>query len=353
MNHEISILREEIDKIDDDILALLEKRMECAQNIGRIKALQNSTIYVPEREKSILLRLQQKNTRFLSPQAIQTIYQEIFAVSRSLESLEKVAFLGSIGDFAHQALEKRFKVTNNCLAMNNIESVFEALKSQRVKYGLIPLESQDGITGESIKLLLQNNFKIIAEIFLPTHYCLMGDMDNLQEIKKIYSKDNAFKQCKKFLQSHHLDLVQKVSVDTFSKAGYLVSGEKNTVAICPKITAKYCNIPVILEDIEDSCNEERFIIVSDFSNQSTSNDKTSVFVVCENQDKTENLLKLLSDFSKYQINITSIALKRIDMDFKTGFYIDFDGHYDDFNVQKLFKESQMQIKWLGSYIKEK
>lgn len=352
MSDSISRLREKIDRIDDEIFALLEKRMEYAKNIGTIKILQNSAVRVPEREKSILSRLQQKDAKFLTPYAIQTIYQEIFSVSRSLELSEKTAFLGSIGDFAHQAVELRFGMIDNCMPVDHTSSVFDALKSQRVKYGLIPLENQDGIIGESIELLLQNDFKIIAEVFLPMHYYFIGNIKKLQEVEKIYSKECVFNQCEMFLQSYGLAKIKKISVDSFIEAGYLASKERNVAVICPKVVARLCELPILFENIEDSCESKRFAVIGDFFGQATGKDKTSIFVLQE-KNQSELLSEILMDFSKHKINITTIASKNIDTDSKNGFYIDFDGHYNDNKIQKLLQQRQKEIKWLGSYIKEK
>lgn len=47
--------RREIDSIDDEILGLLEKRMEIVKRIGKAKLQSNTPIYRPEREKKSLI----------------------------------------------------------------------------------------------------------------------------------------------------------------------------------------------------------------------------------------------------------------------------------------------------------
>lgn len=94
--------RREIDSIDDEILGLLEKRMEIVKRIGKAKLQSNTPIYRPEREKEIIDRLHSKGSLSLNRAAIEAIYSEIFAVSRNLESPERVAYLGPLGSYTHQ-----------------------------------------------------------------------------------------------------------------------------------------------------------------------------------------------------------------------------------------------------------
>ena len=54
--------RAEIDRIDDDILQLLERRMEIVKRIGKEKLQSKAPIYRPEREKEIIERLNAKKS---------------------------------------------------------------------------------------------------------------------------------------------------------------------------------------------------------------------------------------------------------------------------------------------------
>lgn len=76
-------LREEIDKLDDEIVALLEKRVQIAKQIGEIKTRLNQEVYNPKREEEILKRLQSISS--LSPHQINMIYQSIFTLTKVLQ----------------------------------------------------------------------------------------------------------------------------------------------------------------------------------------------------------------------------------------------------------------------------
>lgn len=351
MESEIQKLRKKIDKLDDELLQLLNLRMEYVKKIGEQKIKNNTSIYRPEREKEILTRLKKSRNRYLDDRAIDAIFLEIFAISRNLEKRERVAFLGPIGSYTHQAAEERFGAMSEYLPMHHISGVFSAIQSNRAKYGVIPIEnSRNGIVGETIDCLVENDLKIISEIILPIHHCLATREENLSDIKMIYSKDIAFNQCDAFLHSYELENALRVPVDSAAKAASIVAKEKYSAAICSKISAKLYNLPTMFENIEDNGgNQTRFVIVSDFHNPPSNQDKTSAFAIL--REKPGVLLELLEDLKDHGINLSKIDSHPIKSGdhLDLGFYIDFFGHRNDENITKLFEKRGGELKWLGSY----
>ena len=124
-------IREKIDAIDDELLVLLNKRMELVREVGLLKQAERSVIYRPEREKEILERLISNNKGLLTPPAIEAIFLEIFSVSRNLELPQRVAFLGPEGSFTHQAAESRFGGMGEYLVLPTIRSVFDSVETGR------------------------------------------------------------------------------------------------------------------------------------------------------------------------------------------------------------------------------
>lgn len=347
--------RTQIDSIDDEILVLLEKRMGLVDEIGKHKKKSGGAIYRPEREKAILERLGNKDTKFLDSKAIGAIFQEIFGIARNLELPEKVAFLGPIGSYTHQAAQERFGAMSEYVALNNVSSVFKALEQKRVKYGVVPIENNtNGMVGATIDNLACSELKIIAEIVLPIHHSLASKSEHLHTIKKIYSKDIAFGQCDEFLKSHNLDDLELIPVDSTAKAAQLASNDSASGAICSKVAAKLYNLPIMFENIEDSSsNKTRFVVISDFVNNPSGSDKTSVFATLHNYKQSAALLGLLEDFKHFGINITKIDSRPIRSKsdfFGFGFYLDFKGHYLDEHIKSLFAKRAKELKWLGSYV---
>lgn len=350
--------REAIDAIDEQLLSLINKRMKVVERVGEIKNQSGAPIYRPERERAILKRLAESNEKqdgLLNAAAIEAIFLEIFAVARNLELPERIAYLGPEGTFTHQAAESRFGAMSEYLPMRSIHGVFQALESGGAKFGVVPIESrQDGVVGETLDLLAESSMKIVAELYMPIHMAFATKVQHLHEVKRIYSKDKGFGQCREFLREHNLDKVELIPVDSTARAAILAAKEPGAAAICSHIAAKLYGVPTLFENIEDVRNNTtRFVILSDFKNAVSHHDKTSVLARLKDSKKPGALVHFLQDFDAQKINLSKIESRpaKAHEGFGYIFFIDFYGHIDDENVQKVMQRHTDEVVWLGSYVK--
>ncbi|MCC5931768.1 MAG: prephenate dehydratase [Cyclobacteriaceae bacterium] len=347
--------RKEIDQLDNQLLEILNKRMEVVRKVGELKRVTKTAIYRPEREKSIVDRLCRLNKGPLNRQAIEAIYYEIFAISRNLELPELVAYLGPENSFTHQAAESRFGAMSDYLPLDTIKSVFESVETGRARFGVIPLENnQEGIVTETIDLLSMYDLNIVAEVPLSIHFALGSIEESINEIRKVFSRDIAFRQCRKFISETFLDRdVELIPVDSTSKAVKMAKREPGAAAICSHIAATKFNLPILFHNIEDSeDNFTRFLIIAkDMVNQAGGHDKTTI--LARASDKPGSLVTFLQDFYHAGINLTKIESRpaKKGKTFKYWFYIDFEGHFMDPNVVPVLDKHKKDIKLLGSYVK--
>ena len=322
----IDSLRIKIDNIDDEILKLLNQRMEFVKEIGEIKQSTQSAIYRPERERAIISRLKNNNKGLLNQNAIEAIYQEIFAVSRNLEMPQCIAYLGPEGTYTHQAARSRFGAMSSYVALDTIEDVFKELINKEASYGVIPIENNtEGAVGTSLDCLGKyQEIKIFGEIYMDIHHSFVSINENLKDINKIYSHPQGYNQCLAFLKSHNLASVEFIPSKSTAQAAYLASQDKEAAAICSKIAAKLYNVPKM------------------------PNCKTSI--LAQTAHKPGALSALLNAFKEENINLTKLESRPIkSKDFLHSFYLDFDGHIDDENVQRAL--SGIDYVWLGSYLR--
>ena len=347
-----------IDTIDDEILKLLNKRMKVVEKVGEIKSDTGGAIYRPEREKAIierLTKLSKDNDGLLNSSAIEAIFLEVFAVSRNLELPERIAYLGPEGSFTHQAAESRFGAMSDYLSLGSIHSVFKTLEAKRAKFGVVPIEnSRDGIVGETLDLLAKSSVKIVAELYMPIHMSFATKATKLENITKIYSKDKGFGQCREFLSEHGFENVEQIPVESTAKAAILAYADDNAAAICSHIAAKLYGVPTMFDDIEDDIGSQtRFVILSDFKNAPSQDDKTSILVRLKDAVKAGSLVHFLQDFDDENINLSKIE-SRPSKDrggFGYWFYIDFYGHIDEEAIQRVLSKHEGEVTWLGSYVK--
>lgn len=349
--------RKNIDLLDERLIELLNERMKWVQEIGKIKNKDKSAIYRPEREKWIIEKMTELSKGPLDKRAIEAIFLEIFAAARNIELPERIAYLGPEGSFTHQAAESRFGAMSEYMTLPTIRSVFGAVETERAKYGVIPIENnQEGIVYETVDLLNESRVKIIAELKIPVHFAMATLADNPNKIKKIYSKDIAFRQCRTFLNKYfEHTLPEEIQVESTSKAARLAAEDPESAAICSVIAAKLFRLPVLFSNIEDNSNNRtRFYILSkDFVGNPSGDDKTTIVAQLPKTDEAGSLATFLEQFKRENINLTKIESRpyKGSEDFNFWFFIEFLGFYTDPGFQKILEKNGDFIKVLGSYVR--
>src|SRR5437870_3530956 len=192
MSDEIEKLRREIDALDDQLAALLNRRAGLAQRIGALKS--GAPAYRPEREIEILRRIT-KNPGVLPAERVAAVFREIISACRGLEEAIRVSYLGPEGTFSEQAVRKHFGATVDAVATASVDEAFRRCESGAAQFAVVPVEnSTEGAVGRTLDLLLATPLKICAEIELRVQQNLLSKGD-LKKVKRIYSHAQSLAQC--------------------------------------------------------------------------------------------------------------------------------------------------------------
>ncbi|MBL4575580.1 MAG: chorismate mutase, partial [Opitutaceae bacterium] len=266
-------LRSEIDKIDRKLLTHLNERVQLAAEIGRLKNKNGDEIYVPKREEEVLARLNRYNDGPLTEKAIRAIYREVMSAAIALEKEVSVAYLGPETTYTHQAALKKFGASIAYEAHSTISDVFGVVEKGEADYGVIPIEnSTEGVVIHSLDMFVESDLKIISQIFLEISHQLISDSP-LNEITKVYSKDQALGQCRGWLQRH---LPNAVCIDSDSTAEGVRIAKENPgcAAIASSLAAEFYGVPVVAEGIQDKANNmTRFLVIGRKSSGPVGNGK--------------------------------------------------------------------------------
>ena len=177
--------------------------------------------------------------------------------------------------------------------------------------------------------------------------------EDLTAVKTIYTKDIAFRQCKRFIQDYFNHEVKQIPVSSTSRACKIAIEEKNTAAICAPIAARQNRLPILYSNIQDSAdNQTRFLIISqNFQNDMSGEDKTSL--IAKLPDEPGALVSFLKNFEDEGLNLCKVESRpaKIGSKFKYFFFVELDGHYNDPLVQKALGPYKRDVTWLGSYVK--
>ena len=223
---DINELRNRIDLIDDELLKLFIERMEIAEEIGKYKAENGLPIHNKNREKDILSR-RTENSGDMELYIYQ-FFNNLFQVSKArqreitatptplrkvIETAMKnggeyfpksgtVAVQGIEGSNSQSAAEKLFP-RGNLTFVKTFDAVFDAVDSGLCKYGILPIENSTyGSVRTVYELLRKRRFYIVGSTKLHIcHELLAKPGTRIEDIKTIYSHEQAIGQCSNFLAS--------------------------------------------------------------------------------------------------------------------------------------------------------
>ena len=350
---ELAKLRTQIDSIDDEILALLDRRMEAVKKVGELKASTGAAIFVPERERAVLERLEAQALGALPKEAIRPLWREIFAAARALERPLNVAFLGPEGTYSHEAAVKRFSSQTAFTPLNSIEEVFTAVEFGRADYGCVPVEnSTEGVVTSTLDRLFRSTLKIISEFYMPIEHVLAGVDGDLSRIKKVYSHPQALAQCRGYFASTlpGAELIECASTAAAARAAAQEGGA--AAAVCGEEAARIAGLAEIARGVgDDVANLTRFVLIGKQESAPSGDDKTSLCLGMT--DRTGALYDALAPFKKAKISLTMIESRpsRVER-FNYSFYVDLSGHKLDKEVAEAIREVTgicAFVKVLGSY----
>ncbi|MGC2458522.1 MAG: prephenate dehydratase [Gallionellaceae bacterium] len=351
MSDELKQYREQIDRIDDDLLKLLNRRAVLARQIGHLKG--EEAVLRPEREAQVLRRMADENAGPLTNNSVIQLFTEIMSHCRALEAPISVAYLGPAGTFSQAAAIKRFGTASRTVPCASIDEVFREVESGDSNYGVVPVEnSTEGTIGRTLDLLLQSPLKVCGEVMLPIHQCLLSQHADLFGIKRVYSHPQSLGQCQNWLNAN-LPHAERLAVASNAEAAALAAAERqHSAAIAGRQAAERFGVPVLAENIEDDPrNTTRFLVIGNQEVAPSADDKTSLVMSAANRPGAVH--DLLVPLAKYGVSMTKLESRPA----RSGlweyvFFVDIEGHQQDEKVAAALAELKRVaafVKVLGSY----
>src|SRR6516162_2976246 len=126
--------RKSIDRLDAQIVKLLNERTRHVLAIGDIKRKTGEEIYAPHRERAVLDRVTTLNPGPMTGEQLRAIYREIMSSALALEKTMSIAYLGPEATFTHQAAIRRFGASLKYTSQKTIADVFTEVGKARADY---------------------------------------------------------------------------------------------------------------------------------------------------------------------------------------------------------------------------
>ena len=351
---ELKKLRDQIDQTDDELLALFNQRARLAKEVAELKKTESKGVefYRPEREAQVLREIIRKNQGPLDDLEVARLFRELMSACLALEQQLHIAFLGPEATFTQAAALKHFGHSVDTRAQASIADVFREVESCSCQYGVVPVEnSTEGSINQTLDLLVSSSLKICGEVELRIHHNLLSEVEDMLDIKRVYSHQQSLAQCRTWLDKN-LPNAERVAISSNAEAVMKARDHKQHAAIAGTIAAEHYGLPILEVNIEDEPdNTTRFLIIGQNMAKPSGNDKSSILFA--NANVPGALQKSLACFANNGINMSRIESRpsRHGM-WEYVFFVDVDGHVEDTMMQKVLEELKqhtLMIKVLGSY----
>jgi chorismate mutase / prephenate dehydratase len=353
---ELLSLRAQIDALDRELLALLNRRAGLALQVGEIKKREGSAVFRPEREAQVIDGLKAENRGPLPNESVAPIWREIMSASRSLESPLRIAYLGPAGTFSELAALGYFGASIVHVPCGSIDEVFRATSGGAADFGVVPVEnSTEGVVARSLDLFLTTPLSIVGETSLYVRHNLLRKVEGMAGIEAVCAHPQALAQCHAWL-AQHLPNVERRPVASNAEGARLASQSDKLAAIASERASSEYGLYVLSPAIQDDPhNRTRFAVVA-LPNQipqprASGHDCTSLVVSVPN--KPGAVHDMLVPLKNHGVSMTRFESRPARSgQWEYYFYIDIDGHPDQPQVATALAELRSAcafFKLLGTY----
>ncbi|GAA5844006.1 hypothetical protein JCM9279_003701 [Rhodotorula babjevae] len=187
------------------------------------------------------------------------------AASRSSPPPPRVAFLGPLGTYSHQATTDFFGGECDLVPQPRIADVFTAVSTGETAFGVVPIENSSfGQVVETMDQLRATELSVRGTTALRIgHALLASKRAEKGQVKRVYSHEQGIGQCRSYLAQRYPD-VAIVPVNSTAQAAREAANDVEGLAICSLKCAEVYGLAVVDTDIQDAgaTNTTRFIVLA-------------------------------------------------------------------------------------------
>ena len=371
--------REEIDRVDGELLRLFTERMDIVHKIAEYKKEHNLPVLDAVREREKLYAIGEKAgekrtyahalysllfdlSRTHQETVLHTESELYTSITRAIENTEKVfpqhaivACQGIEGANSQIACDRLFS-ESNIFYFNSFDGVFSAISNGLCRYGVLPLEnSMAGSVSMVYDLMMRHAYKIVRSVRLKVDHNLLAKPGvRKADIREIFSHEQAINQCAKYLNSFGKDVKVTAALNTAEAAKMVAeSGRSDIAALASRSCCDLYGLKCLESSVQDKGNNyTRFICVTKDLEIYPGAERTSIML--NTAHKPGALYKVLGRFYALGINIVKLESRPIpDRDFEFMFYFDLETSVYSAEFSRLMRELEglcEEFHYLGSYV---
>lgn len=375
---DIKELREQIDKIDEQIVELFCARMGVSLGVAEYKRERNMAVYDPARERALFARIGQMAGDEMSEYAV-TLYKTVTELSRTyqhhildpdpeikaeiehrletsprmLPKFARVACQGVEGAYSQIAAVRMFDCPNISY-YGDFADIFRAVESGECDYGVLPIEnSTAGSVNRVYDLLRKSNACIVKSVRIKIDHNLLAKAGTKKEnIREIFSHEQAISQCDAYLGKLP-NVKVTVAPNTAMAAKAVAESDRVDVAALSSYScAELYGLSVVESAVQDMQNNyTRFILISREPQILPGADRTSI--ILKTPHTPGALYSTLARINAHGVNLIKLESRPIpERNFEFMFYFDIEASVYSPELAELLAElcaNSEDFKYLGSY----
>ena len=373
---ELKDYRDQLDRIDGQLVSLFKERMETVKSIADYKKEHNTPVLAAGREREILYRVTglggeelQEYTKLLYSTLLELsrdyqedrlnteeskLCREILAAaehSGTFPGRAVVACQGMEGAYSQMACDKLFSLPQ-IMYFNRFDGVFRAVEAGMCRYGILPIEnSSAGSVTEVYDLMEKYNCKIVRSLKLKIEHCLLAKPGaKLSDIKEVVAHEQALNQCGEFLKAHGVKIT--IFSNNAAAAQYVSQSDRTDIAaIASAGCADLYGLHILTDRVSNTDhNYTRFICIS--KNLEIFEGANRITFVASASHRPGSLYSLLAKFAAKGMNISKLESRPIPgKDFEFRFYFDVEASVHSPDTQKILSQLEKEdfFTFLGAY----
>ena len=352
-------LREQIDNLDNKLLALLAERQELSRMVVQVKDAGNAQTNVRDmsRERDLIKqRITEARALGLEAHFITRIFHEIIAESVRLQqdvlqaklngtpktAAVRIAFQGIDGSYSHLAGRDFFapsETNKNSDALPTFVGFqsFSAVESGSCDFGILPIENTtSGAINDVYDLLLNSRVSIVGERKFLVNHCLVGLSDvPVSHLKRVYCSAMSVAECSSFLGSLSSCSTEFSSDSALAVKKLKDGGDLLHAAIASEEAAEMFGLRILKRNISNQeANFTRYLIISKNPVKVDSRIPAKTSIVMNTLNKPGALVEALIAFREHGINLTKLESRPIPSNsWEEMFYVDFMGNLESDEVK--------------------
>ena len=351
---ELEQYRQEIDRIDGELVQLFLERMAVTGKVGEYKQRAGIPVLDAGREKQVIAAKTALTDDPARKADVAALYEEIMAISRRQQrklvregaeepgyaayaaalaarrepvAAPRVVYQGEPGCYSEEAAVGFFGPEVSSRGLAWFPDVFAALARGEADYAVLPVEnSSTGSIRQVYDLLAQYNYYVVGECQVKVEHCLMAlPGAALEDIQAVYSHEQGLMQCERYLDAHW-GWRRVPTLDTAGSAKQVAeSGDRTAAAICSRRAAQIYGLHILAEGVNyNAMNHTRFVVVSPVLELRPGRNKISAVFRLPHQ--SGSLHEILTVFAVQGLNLLKIESRPIPgRGWEYLFFLDFTG----------------------------